>query len=154
IKNESALAQPHRPYDGGSMFTTLKPVFAIGVSVCVIVSAANAPIGTARAGGDFRLAGATVRGNGTVFQGDTVESNNLVANVVIDGATELTISPHSRTQVFTEKAIIESGINEIRVPRAYAVEAGPYRLSMRSGRILIRYTPETGKMRVLAREGD
>jgi hypothetical protein len=106
-----------------------------------------------KAGGDFNLAGATVRGNGTLFSGDTVSSGNLRANLVINGGTELTLAPHSRGKIFADRAILETGASELYASTKYVVEAGAFRLSLPNGKAFVAYTPETGRVRVTANEG-
>ena len=55
--------------------------------VCLLtVTAGAASIGTVKSAGDFRLDGATVRGNSTLFDGNLIETDKASSVAQIAGA--------------------------------------------------------------------
>jgi hypothetical protein len=106
----------------------LKPIFATLISGCVVAAIAGPPtIGTATSPGDFRVDGATVRGNSTIFDGNTVETASARSVLELNGA-QITLSPESRAKVYQDRTVLEQGTSVVRADK-HLVEAGTLRIS-------------------------
>lgn len=89
-------------------------------------SGASTSIGVVRSYGEFKVDGATVRGNGTLLSGDILESTNMstTANV---GKAEVTLLPASRVAVYKDHTTLQMGTTIVR-GASQAVEAGILRV--------------------------
>jgi len=97
------------------------------VAGCALaLSGASTSIGVVRSYGDFKVDGATVRGNGTLLAGDILESTNIstTANV---GKAELTLSPSSRVAVYKDHTTVQRGTTTVR-GSSHTLEAGVLRV--------------------------
>jgi len=88
-------------------------------------------IGVVRSYGEFKLDGASVRGNGTLVAGDVVESANLPATASL-GGSEVTLLPSSRATLYKDHEVLQSGTTVLH-GSAYSAEAGGLRVVPVSG---------------------
>lgn len=110
------------------MSKSLLTLIALG-SFSLAVAAPPAPsIGTVRSAGDFRVDGSTVRGNGTVFEGDLIETAAARSIVQMNGA-QLTLSPASRAKVYRDRTVLEKGTGLLRDSDHQFFEAASLRIS-------------------------
>jgi len=130
-----------------------RAVLSLAACSSMTLFGAVAQIGVVNASGDFHVAGASVRNNGTLFAGDMIESDNLRASVVLNDGKQLTLSPHSRGKVFADKTILEGGTSEVRVSSGYLLEAGIFRVSVPNGDALVAFSPDSGRLRVASYNG-
>ena len=86
------------------------------------LSGAPASVGVVRSYGEFKVDGASVRGNSTLLAGDVVESTtaNATANV---GTAEVTLLPSSRAAVYTDHTTLQKG-TAIFKGTSHALDAG------------------------------
>lgn len=106
------------------------------VAGCALaLSGASTSIGVVRSYGEFKVDGATVRGNGTLLAGDTLESTTMstTANV---GKAELTLFPASRVAVYKDHTIVQRGTTTVR-GSSHALEAGTLRVVPTSAHSLV-----------------
>jgi hypothetical protein len=97
------------------------------VAGCALaLSGASTSIGVVRSYGEFKVDGATVRGNSTLLAGDTLESTTMstTANV---GKAELTLLPASRVTVYKDHTTLQKGTTTVR-GASHALEAGTFRV--------------------------
>ena len=101
----------------------------LGAGLISILSAApSSSIGTVRSAGDFRVDGSTIRGNGTIFDGDVVETAAARSIIQMNGA-QLTLSPESRAKVFHDRTVLEKGSGLLRDSDNQFFEAAHLRIS-------------------------
>lgn len=135
------------------MSANFRSVLSLALSAALVVWGA-APIGIVKTAGEFRLGGANVRANGTLFAGDTVESTAARADLILNNGTQWMLAPDSRSQVFESRAVLERGIGELRSASAYTIEAGKFRVSLAGGGAQVVFAPRTGHLRVAVLTGD
>jgi hypothetical protein len=108
---------------------TLKPLISMLVSGCLLaVTAAPASIGTIKSPGDFRVDGSTIIGNGTVFNGNLIETKAARSIIELNGA-QITLSPESRVKIFSDHTILENGTGVVRDADKHVIEAATLRIS-------------------------
>jgi len=90
------------------------------------LSGASTSIGVARSYGEFKVDGASVRGNSTLLSGDVIESTTLSTTANI-GKAELTLMPASRVSVYRDHTALQKGTAMVR-GASHAVEAGVLRV--------------------------
>jgi hypothetical protein len=105
-----------------------KPALTLIFSGCFLVLAAASSIGTVKSSGEFRVDGAAIRGNGTLFEGDLVETAG-VRSVVQLGGTQLTLLPASRAKVYHDRTVIEKGSGLLTGAAIHSVEAASLRIT-------------------------
>lgn len=86
-------------------------------------SAANPPVGVAKARGNFRVDDATVSRNSTVFEGSTVETAAVPAELQLVGGARLLLAPESRGKVYYNRAVLEKGTAQFEGASNYPIEA-------------------------------
>src|ERR1041385_7505440 len=108
--------------------TMFKPIFATLISGCLAaVTAAPPSVGTVTSPGDFRVDGATVRGNSTVFDGNTIETSASRSLVALNGA-QITLSPESRAKIYRDRTVLEQGTEVVQTD-GHVIEAGTLRIA-------------------------
>jgi len=107
------------------------------VAGCIFsLSAASPSIGVIRSSGEFRVDGAAVRGNATLFEGSLVETAAARSMIRIDGA-QITLLPQSRVTVFRDH-----------------VQAGALRISSSAkGSVVEVQTAQSGRVDIAAATG-
>jgi hypothetical protein len=100
-----------------------KIVFSfVAASALVALGAAPSSIGFVRSAGDFRVDGSLVRGNSTIFDGDTVETA-ASRSVVQLGGGQLTLAPESRAKIYHDRTVLEKGTGMLRDAAAQVFQA-------------------------------
>jgi len=92
------------------LFLAIAPVFTFAAW------AAGPAIGFVQATGEFRLNQTAIRGNGTLFDGSIVETAAVRSDVSLNSGGHIALAPKSRTRIYKERAILESGAAEISSP--------------------------------------
>lgn len=142
-----------------------QPVLAALVAMNMGIVQAASPvtgtpvIGVVEAQGAFRLDKATIRGNGTLFEGTTIESGVTQATEDLRNGARVTLSPESRGRFYDDHVILEKGQGRLERGTGYFFEArgltvqpetgtstGRISLDPASG---IQVAALTGSMRVL-----
>jgi len=89
---------------------------------------ATSSIGVIKSSGEFRVDGLAVRGNGTLFEGDLVETTAARSVVHLAGA-QLTLLPDSRAKVYQDHTILEKGSELISKSLGHTVEVASLRVA-------------------------
>jgi hypothetical protein len=77
------------------------------------LTAAGPAIGFVQASGEFRLNQAATRGNGTLFDGSVLETSAVRSDVSLTNGGHLALAPNSKTRIFKDRAILETGAAEM-----------------------------------------
>jgi hypothetical protein len=93
-----------------------------------VAMAAPASIGFVKSTGDFRVDGSTIRQNGTVFDGNLIETATA-RSVVELASVEITLSPDSRAKVFRDHTILEKGTGVVKETGSHIIEADTLRIT-------------------------
>jgi hypothetical protein len=102
--------------------TTIQSLVAVLVAASLIFAAA-APIGIAKANGDFLLDSAVVRSNATVLDGSTLETAASRLQVVFNDGTRLMLAEASRSKLYGDHAVLEKGATELAGADKYRIDA-------------------------------
>lgn len=70
-------------------------------------------IGSVQATGEFRLNQAATRGTGTLFEGSFVETGVSRSDVSLTAGGHIVLAPNTKTKIFSNRAVIESGAAEM-----------------------------------------
>lgn len=125
----------------------------VGASLLVLV-AAPVSIGTVKSAGDFRVDGSAIHGNGTVFDGNLIETAAVRTVVQLSGA-EVTLLPDSRAKVYRDRIALEKGSTLLRGDANHAVEAVSLRIAPTSKDSVVQIElGAPGSVSVAARSGD
>ena len=93
----------------------LKSFFAILMAMQLSLGlAAPSAIGIASAKGNFRIDNAAISGNGTLFDGVTVETQRSTGQLDLTSGAQLQLGVNSRGKVFTDRMILEQGQSQFR----------------------------------------
>ncbi|MGB7760356.1 MAG: hypothetical protein WBL61_11035 [Bryobacteraceae bacterium] len=95
--------------------------------VCVAL-AAPLSIGFIKSAGDFRIDGSTIRQNGTLFDGNLIETT-ASRSVIELASVEITLSPDSRAKVFRDHTVLEKGTGVVKDAGNHIIEADTLRIS-------------------------
>jgi len=93
-----------------------------------VAVAAPLSIGFIKSTGDFRVDGSTIRQNGTVFDGNLIETT-AARSVIELASVEITLSPDSRAKVFRDHTILEKGTGVVKEAGNHLIEADTLRIS-------------------------
>jgi len=98
--------------------------------ICLLFVAMAAPlsIGFIKSTGDFRVDGSTIRQNGTVFDGNLIETT-AARSVIELASVEITLSPDSRAKVYRDHTILEKGTGVVKETGNHVIEADTLRIS-------------------------
>jgi len=109
----------------------VRKIFEYGIYLLLagsllVVSAASS-IGLVKSTGEFRVDGAAVRGNGTVFEGNLIETTSA-RSVIRLGDTEITLAPESRARFYRDRTVLEKGSGFVKDGARYVIEADTLRI--------------------------
>ena len=118
-----------------------KYVTCLFVAGSVLVLSAASSIGFVKSTGDFRVDGSAVRGNGTVFEGNLVETTSA-RSVIQLGDAQITLAPQSRARVFRDRTVLEKGTGFVNGGAHHVIEAATLRIvaSVRESVVQIEIT--------------
>jgi hypothetical protein len=133
------------------MFKTFLSIVSSG-SLFALAAAAPS-IGTVRSNGEFRVDGAAIRGNSTLFEGNIVESAKTRLVVKLAGA-QVTLMPESRAKIYRDHTILEKG-SGLMTGANHVVEASGLRIasSTKKDSLVQVEIPAPGKVAVAAQDG-
>ncbi len=93
----------------------LKSFFAIVMAMQLSQGfAAPSAIGIASAKGNFRIDNAAISGNGTLFDGVTVETQRSSGQLDMTSGAQLQLGVNSRGKVFADRLVLEQGQSQFR----------------------------------------
>jgi hypothetical protein len=95
------------------MLRHTQSLLAVLLAFALTLTAAGPTIGFVQASGEFRLNQAATRGNGTLFDGSVIETSAVRSDVSLTSGGHLALAPNSKTRVYKDRAILESGAVEI-----------------------------------------
>jgi hypothetical protein len=132
-----------------------KYVLSVLLSALLIAWGAVPPaIGVVTAGGEFRLDNATIRGNGTLCEGNVVETLRVRTELRIASGARISLAPQSRGQVFQNSATLESGTGELTAPKGFVLEANGLRIAPLGGEAQVVISPGSSRVRVSSLQGE
>jgi hypothetical protein len=109
--------------------TKLHPVLAVFLALNLGVVQAASPatgtpvIGVVQAQGSFRLDQATVTGNGTLFEGTTVETGAGQTSQELRSGARVTLSPASKGRFYDDHVVLERGQGRLERGTGFFFEA-------------------------------
>src|SRR5689334_16688089 len=101
-------------------------LFLVVSGSLLCVHAASPAIGFVRSNGEFRVDGATVRGNSTLSEGNVIETAGVRSTLELNGG-QMTLGLESRIRVYRGRTILEKGSGMLRDAVALVMEAGSLR---------------------------
>jgi hypothetical protein len=90
----------------------LKSLLAAGLALNM-GWAAPPVIGTVLANGGFRLDGSTVMGNGTLFEGSTIETQKAGSSIQLSSGARLSLGAASRGKLYGDHMVLEKGESQL-----------------------------------------
>ena len=111
-------------------------VLAALLACTLMLTAASPAIGFVQASGEFRLNQAATRGNGTLFDGSIVETSAVRSDVSLTAGGHLALAPNSKTRIYKDRAVLESGSAEIAASD-YKLIAGQFTISGSSMQVAV-----------------
>ncbi len=125
----------------------------IGGGCFLVLAASSSSIGTVRSTGEFRLDGAAIRGNSTLFEGNIVETAGARSVVQLSG-TQFTLLPASRAKVYRDHTVLERGSGLITGAQNHVVEAVTLRIAPAAANAVLQIDVNgPGRVAVTARNG-
>jgi hypothetical protein len=124
---------------GAKMFKYVTCLFVAGS--LLFLSAASTSIGVVKSTGDFRVDGSAVHGNGTVFDGNVIETSTARSVIQLANA-EITLAPQSRARVYRDRTVLEKGSGFVKDGARHLIEAATLRIvpSVRDSVVQIEIT--------------
>ena len=111
-------------------------------------------IGTAEARGSFRVDGATVSGNATLFEGAWIETFRSSSSLDLAAGPHLLLGADSKGRIFGDRLILERGSGEVRNAAGFRVEARGLTVRTDGGRSAARISlPGAVRVQVAALDG-
>jgi hypothetical protein len=102
----------------------------ISFSCFAYAASGSGAIGTVSARGDLRVDGYTVAGNGTLFDGTAVQTDQANATLRLDNGTEVTLSINSRGVVYRDHLVLLQGKSQLKASSSpFLLEADGLRVS-------------------------
>ena len=103
-------------------------VTCVVLTLCATNAAAAPPvpttsIGVVSAAGNMLLNRSSVWGNGTLFNGTTVETTEASGNLALTNGVRMQLGAQSRASVFENRAVLEKGSTQVANRDGYLVEA-------------------------------
>jgi hypothetical protein len=86
-------------------------------------------IGFVAGRGSFQLDRAAVAGNGTVYDGSSIESGGTAPNIRLQDGTHLRLASQSRGRVYRDRFVLESGAGWFESGPAYRIETALVRVA-------------------------
>jgi hypothetical protein len=85
---------------------------------CAYAATSTNPIGTVSARGDMSVDGYFVLGNGTLFNGTAVETDQSTATLRLVNGTEITLAVNSRGIVYSDHLVLTQGKSQMKASGA------------------------------------
>ena len=96
-------------------------------SSLMLAAAATPSIGFVKSTGEFRVDGSAVRGNGTVFEGNLVETASARSVIQLANA-QMTLAPDSSARVYRDRIVLEKGSGSLKDGAHHVIEADTLRI--------------------------
>jgi len=98
------------------------------VGCLTIVQAANPAIGVVVAKGSFRIDQSQVWGNGTLFEGTTIDTGQVPSDLRLNCGARVALAVGSRGTVYRDRLVLERGEGRLSSTTPYRVEARSLRV--------------------------
>lgn len=103
-------------------------ISVILVGCLATVQAAGPAIGVIVTKGSFRIDNSTVWGNGTLFDGTTIETGQAASDLQLNCGARVGLAAESRGTVYHDRLVLERGEGRLSNGAAYRVEARSLRV--------------------------
>lgn len=110
-----------------------------------IAPAASPAIGVAIAGGGFQLDAAAVTGNGTLFEGSTVETGKSTSELQLQNGVRMMLDTGTRSKVYRDHLLLEKGTGQVSGGTKYRILARALQIETvgNNGLAKVSVTPES-----------
>jgi hypothetical protein len=124
--------------------------------------ASNTPIGIATVVGSIRIDNADVRGNATVLDGASLETNINPSQIALRNGARLELAADSAGKVYTDRLLLDNGFAQLHASSKYSVLANSLQVvpkktsTLRIGHLsgnTIQVSVLSGEAQVLNRDG-
>ncbi len=112
--------------------------------VCVWPAVSAESIGFAYVEGSYRVNGAEVRGNATLFDGTVLETGDSPARLQLNGGCSVWLTPGSRASISARGVVLAKGLGQFAGPAGTGMEAGPVRVVVSAPETVVRVAMEKG----------
>jgi len=107
----------------------LLPLWLALVSMGAMPADAGDAIGSVYSRSPYRMDGTAVRGNATLFDGDTLEIGEAAAQVHLTNGAAVWLAPNARATMSGQRIRLLAGMGQFEAPPEYPLEARPIRVS-------------------------
>ena len=101
---------------------------AVLTGILFTLMASTPTVGIVKSTGDFRVDGSTIRGNGTLFEGNLIETAATRSTIQL-GEAQITLLPHSSAKVYRDHTVLESGSELVRNGATNTIEAATLQIA-------------------------
>jgi len=109
--------------------TTVRVLATITLIGSLALASAAAPaIGLVSAGGSFRVDGARVSGNATLFEGTVIETDRTPSQLQLLHGARMILGADSRGKVYRDRVVLERGQAQIAGSGTFPIEAAALRV--------------------------
>ena len=108
---------------------TLLPLWFAFISVSVTPAAAGEAIGSVYSKGAYRMDGVGARGNATVFDGSTLETDEAAAQIHLTNGANMWLAPKTRVTMSAQQILLLAGMGQFETPPRYRLETRAVRVS-------------------------
>ena len=105
-------------------------------TLCVGMASSGKMIGVAIAKGSFQVDDARVSGNGTIFDGASVQTAESSSQINLQNGARMALGPDSRARIMAARLTLEKGLGEAFTPEVKSAWVSVYTLlagTMKSG---------------------
>src|SRR5215813_296667 len=120
------MKQTKRVKRGMGRWASGRPQMALAVWLVLqlsIGSAASAAIGVAIAKGSFELDASRTPGNGTLFDGSTIETGKASSELKLTNGVRVVLDVGTRGKVYRDHLVLEKGTGQIEHGGSYRIRA-------------------------------
>jgi len=126
----------------------LQMALAIFMMVQLSVGMAASPvIGVATARGGIKIDSASANGNGTLFEGTSVETGRTASDLRMSNGVRMQLASGSKGVVYGDRIVLERGESQLSAPPATAAD---YRVEARSLRVMADGPGSSGRVQLIA----
>lgn len=103
---------------------TTEAMISLLLAGCLaVVQAAGPAIGVVVARGSFQIDQSSVWGNGTLFEGTTIETGQTASDLRLNCGARVSLAAGSRGTVYRDRLVLERGEGQLVNSSAYRVDA-------------------------------
>src|SRR5207302_113872 len=98
-------------------------------TLCVGMASSGKMIGVAIAKGSFQVDDARVSGNGTIFDGASVQTAESSSQINLQNGARMALGPDSRARIMAARLTLEKGLGELQASAKFEIEARTLRIT-------------------------